>query len=500
MLCVLAAMGVVFAAYYQTAGAMISIWMRSQTFAHGFLIAPVSIWLVWQKRKRLSDLDCQPSIWGFIGFGIVGMGWLLATLANAPVVAQYALVAMFAGAVWAILGNRMVWSIAFPLAYLWLAVPVGEAFIPPMIEFTANFTVHALTATGIPVYREGNFFSIPSGDWSVVEACSGLRYLIASFTLGTLYAYLTYRTLKRRLIFMAFAALVPIIANGLRAYMIVMIGHLSGMRLAVGLDHLIYGWVFFGMVMLLLFWGGAFWREDDHLASDAAHDTVASSELPRRASMTRVAFAASACMAMALFWPAYAEYLDTRLASNQYASSDIERASSEWKISDVPVSDWKPHYVGDPEQRSHSYRQAGHAVEMIIATYRNSSQAGQLTTSGNVLIKEKDPQWRIVGQETRRLLVGGQTFTLTQNQLHSPLIRLLVWRWYRVGSENTASPYWAKVLLVKNKLLGRSTEGAQIILATRYEDKVEEAIPVLRDFFEGMFPNGIKGGRNAEGH
>ena len=105
----------------------------------------------------------------------------------------------------------------------------------------------------------------------MVEACSGLRYLIASFTLGTLYAYLTYRSLARRLVFIALSLIVPIVANGIRAYLIVMTGHLSDMQLAVGVDHLIYGWVFFGFVMLLLFWIGSFWREDDKAnANDGA--------------------------------------------------------------------------------------------------------------------------------------------------------------------------------------------------------------------------------------
>ena len=96
----------------------------------------------------------------------------------------------------------------------------------------------------------------------MVEACSGLRYLIASLTLGFLYAYLTYRSLARRAIFVAVSVIVPIVANWLRAYMIVMIGHLSGMQYAVGVDHLIYGWLFFGVVMLILFWIGSIWRED----------------------------------------------------------------------------------------------------------------------------------------------------------------------------------------------------------------------------------------------
>ena len=62
--------------------------------------------------------------------------------------------------------------------------------------------------------------------------------------------------------------MVPVIANGLRAYMIVMIGHLSGMKLAVGVDHIIYGWLFFGLVMFLMFWIGNFWREDESPAPE----------------------------------------------------------------------------------------------------------------------------------------------------------------------------------------------------------------------------------------
>ena len=53
--------------------------------------------------------------------------------------------------------------------------------------------------------------------------------------------------------FIAASIVVPIVANWLRAYMIVMIGHLSNNKYAVGVDHLIYGWVFFGVVMMLLF-------------------------------------------------------------------------------------------------------------------------------------------------------------------------------------------------------------------------------------------------------
>src|SRR5262249_51201448 len=147
---------------------------------------------------------------------------------------------------------------------------------PPLMEQTANFTIGALRLSGIPVYREGLFFTVPSGSWSVVEACSGLRYLMASLTLGFLYAYLTYRTLYRRIAFIAPSIVVPLVASWIRAYMIVMIGHLSHMELAVGVDHLLYGWLFFGIVIAILFWAGSHWREDQ-LPHQEVHASAAQS-------------------------------------------------------------------------------------------------------------------------------------------------------------------------------------------------------------------------------
>ncbi len=224
--------------FWPTLYSMVEVWERSETFTHGFLIFPISAWLIWGRREQLSRLLPQSDWRGLVMLALAGAAWLFADAGSVNVVAQYAFIAMLIAAVWAVLGKQVVWALLFPLMFLFFAVPVGEFLIPPLMEFTANFTVAALQLTGIPVYREGTFFSIPSGDWSVVEGCSGLRYLIASVTLGCLYAYLTYRSWKRRALFTLAAFIVPVFANGGRAYMIVMIAHLSDMKLALGVDHL----------------------------------------------------------------------------------------------------------------------------------------------------------------------------------------------------------------------------------------------------------------------
>ena len=251
-----------FLLYLGTVRSIVSIWNSSETFAHGYVILPISLWLMWRKRENFSLYPPQPWPPALALLGLLGAGWLAAQLGEVQVVSQYTFVAMFPVAALALFGPRLAGSLTFPLLFLLFAVPFGEIFVAPLIQFTADFTVWAVRATGIPVLRSGTRFELPTGNWSVVEACSGVRYLISSITLGCLYAYLTYRSTLRRALFIGLSVIVPIIANGLRAYMIVMIGHLSGMALATGVDHIIYGWLFFGLVMFVMFWIGSFWRED----------------------------------------------------------------------------------------------------------------------------------------------------------------------------------------------------------------------------------------------
>ena len=498
VLLTIAALIAILAGYYQTTWSIISIWERSETFAHGILIFPISAYLIWRQRKSLSAIEFRANPWALLILVFLGFGWLLASLANAQVFQQYCLIAMLPVAVWAILGNRLAWTIAFPLSYLLLAVPFGEVFIPPMIDLTADFTVYALQLTGIPVYREGNFFTIPSGSWSVVEACSGLRYLIASFTLGTLYAYISYSSIKRRLVFIAFSIIVPIIANGIRAYMIVMIGHLSGMRLAVGVDHLIYGWVFFGFVMLVLFWIGSFWREQENITTPPVSLPISRSA--GNMSLKGILLTMWASIAISAIWPSYAHHLENQSAASEAAPIHISGTTGKWESSISLLPQWTPHYVGAPAEFRQSYQKAAHTVTLHIAYYRNQKRGSELITSGNLLIPEDEKQWRNVREEVRQFSLSPQQWSIKQNQLHGTSTKLLVWRWYWLRGKNTANPYLAKIILAKNKLFGNNDDAAEIIIATPYENKPEDAMPVLDDFLNDMMTNISKELYGAESH
>jgi exosortase/archaeosortase family protein len=129
-------------------------------------------------------------------------------------------------------------------------------------HFTAGFIDIGLEALGIPHYVDAFTIEIPEGMFYVAEACAGLRFLIAAVAFGALYGFLTYRTVGRRLGFLAASIVVPILANGIRALGIVVAGHLIGSAEAAAADHIIYGWGFFSVVIVLLALAGLPFRQD----------------------------------------------------------------------------------------------------------------------------------------------------------------------------------------------------------------------------------------------
>lgn len=475
------------ASYWDTGAAMVFIWNRSETFAHAWVVPPISAWLVWRLRADLAVLSPRPGLRWLWLMPPLGLLWMLGELAAANAPTQFALVGMFVLMVPALLGTEVARRIAFPLGFLFFAVPFGDFLTPWLMERTADFTVIALRASGIPVFREGLQFVIPSGSWSVVQACSGIRYLMASVMVGTLFAYLNYRSHNKRWVFVGVSIVTPLVANWLRAYMIVMLGHLSGNELAVGVDHLIYGWVFFGIIMLAMFMIGARWTDADPEPQPAPAGAA------RAASPARW----SGACALALLLLALPPVLR---AQAEQAGSHVEPvlaapALPGWTWQAEPLTNWKPHFE-NPSTAVHGRfvpQAGGPAVGVYIGYYRDQSQGRKLVTSVNqlaggdtengwtqtaagqaVLDAPTGPQpWRtgeLRGQSLSQVSGGG-----------SQAPRLRVWQIYWINGRPFISDWQAKLHGALQSLLGRGDDAAVVLV---YADKTvagpDDA--VLRDF------------------
>jgi len=463
--------------YRDTAVAMMTIWARSDTYAHAFLVPPISLWLIWRKRRELALLHPEPTFWPALLLAVMGFIWLLGELTAVNALTQFSLVATLIIASVSVLGFDVGRHIAFPLAFLLFAVPIGDFMMPKLMDWTANFTVIALRVTGIPVYQEGLQFIIPSGNWSVVEACSGIRYIIASVTVGTLFAYLNYVSLRRRMLFILAAILVPVVANWLRAYLIVMIGHFSGNRLAVGVDHLIYGWLFFGIVILGMFAVGARWSEDQPGATIAVQPPSRNPASPARSRLIALGLAAITALGPLAFVAIS--------LSDQAAPPQLRPLAppADWDETS-PFSDWKPAYANPSAILQQSFKHEGQAVGLYIAYYRNQDYERKLITSTNTLVISNDPAWAVLARD-RVTLATGDVRTADLRGRHAGIeTRLVVWHWYWINGHLTTSDIVAKLLTALSRLRGQGDDSAVIMLFA----PAEGAAPALAAFAEAAVP------------
>ncbi|WP_332740846.1 exosortase A [Hydrogenophaga sp.] len=470
----------ILALYSHTLLGMVSIWSRSDTYAHGFVVPVISLWLIWRIRHSLAVLQPRPSWLAWLMLlGAAGL-WLAGDLVAVNAATQLALVMLLVLAVPAVLGWQLAWAMAFPLGFLFFAVPIGDFMLPQFMEWTADFTVLALRLSGIPVYREGLQFIIPSGSWSVVEACSGIRYMIASVTVGCLFAYLSYQSLTKRLIFVGVAILVPLVANWLRAYMIVMLGHLSGNELATGVDHLIYGWVFFGVVILAMLFVGARWAD----APEPTAVPLAATDMARLAASQPSRSTVIAAVA-ALMIVASPHVLERALALGANTSPvvlSVPAAQSPWLNTSSPPSDWIPAFQF-PAATSHSGFSGpqGQSVGLHLSYYRQQDYERKLVSSLNMLVTSRDDRWAQVSSGSADAELAGQPLkvaaaTLRQKTsvLADNAVRLRAWRLYWVNDRFTASDVQAKLQGALSRLTGQGDDGAIVVFYTPLEANLPE--------------------------
>jgi exosortase A len=456
----LLAVGAVLLLYRDSFAAMVAIWSRSGTFAHAFLVPPLALWLVWRRREQLALLTPLAQPWMLLPTAAVAAVWLLGDLAGVHALTQLAATTLLVLTVPAVLGLPVARALTFPLAFLFFMVPLGEFLMPQLMTWTADITVFALRAFGVPVYREGLSFVIPSGTWSVVEACSGIRYLIASFMVGTLFAYLNFRSPRRRVVFGLVALAVPVVANWVRAVLIVMLGHLSNNRLAAGVDHIIYGWVFFGIVVMLMFFIGSRWSEAP--AVPAAPAPRASERLPA----AWVPWLAAAGVAgLAAMPPAVAWDL-------QHRSVEAPQLVMP-QLPGVPLSTdatplHRPLFEGPQAEATAVYGGGDSAVTVHVAYYRQQTYGHKLVNSQNMLVRSEDPDWHLTASSVQPLTVDGQLLQLRSAELRQGDLsdgrgrRLQVRQIFWVDGRFTSNDTWAGLLAMAARLRGHGDDGAAI--------------------------------------
>jgi exosortase A len=480
--CILVVLGI----FWPTTESMVEIWRRSETFQHCFAVIPIVLWLVWDQRDRLAATSIRPYWPGLTAMLAFGLAWMLGLLGAAQVISHFALIALVGATVLTVFGVAWVRVLWFPLLFLFFAVPFGEAIVPWLMDRTADFTITALRLTGVPVYREGTHFVIPSGQWSVIAACSGIKFLIASIMAGSLYAWLMYRSPRRRALFLLASIVVPLLANWLRAYTIVLIGHLSSNRLMTHEDHVVFGWILFGAAMLLMYWIGAHWREDHREHRTAWSPTAR----PAVGPMVAVIIAASVSV---IAWPVLANALTRATESKLAVAIATPLPAADWVADPSPLSVWNAELEGESARRIFVFRKGTQRVALLVAVYRNQSQNAQVGSSVNQLVDATDSEWRQTGRAV--VITGAAEDSGVADAVHVGELlaprrgeRLLVWQWYWAGGQATASPARTKLELARARLTRRPDTALWVATYTSLDDDRQAAQRALQEFARDMGP------------
>lgn len=242
-------------------------WWDIDTYNHVLLIPPIIAWLVCLRRDELAKTTPQTWLPGTLVV-LSGLSlWLAGRATEVNLIAQVGVVLAFQGAILAILGVRVALVLAFPLAYLGFLVPFGDELVPALQQVTASLTIALTHASGVPAAIDGLFIDTPAGRFVVAEECSGVKFLIAMVAFTVLLGWTGFTRWRARIALVMAAAILSILANGVRAWGTIYAAQYVGIERAGGIDHIVYGWLFFAIVIALVI--AASWRWLDREPTEA---------------------------------------------------------------------------------------------------------------------------------------------------------------------------------------------------------------------------------------
>jgi len=282
----------------------------------------------------------------------------------------------------------------------------------------------------------------------------------------------------KRSVFFGLFIIVPIIANGMRAFMIVMIGHFSSMKLATGVDHLVYGWVFFGFVMFIMFYLGSFWADDfsDEAAEQNNSDETTAEKAASVSSRYRVSIpvivVATALISLYPFL-AYQNQVAPNAPQATPMFTELPAQLGPWQLDNSSITDWRPAYKGAEVELHAVYRNGERRVGLLLEHYPQQVQGNELVSSQNVLV-ERSSKWRQTESGAVTLPNVDGLASVKQARLKSPTKHIVVWHWYFIAGKHTINDYLAKAYNAYGKLLKGDESATGVILYIEDDEAIDQ--------------------------
>lgn len=455
------------ALFWNEASAAIGVWIVSPTFNHCFLVLPLSLFMIWQRRNSLIQTLPAPNARAVIAvLGLSGV-WLVTSIVGVLEAEQFVVITMVQATLLGVLGVAFYKRLAAPFLFLYFLVPSGDYLVPTLQNVTAQFSVLGLQVLGIPVFSNGTVIDIPAGSFAIAEACAGLRFLIAAIAFGVFFSVITYKSVYRRLAFVACSIVIPVVANGLRVLGLLAAAQWFGNPTAVLADHLIYGWIFFSLVLVMLIFIGELFS-DRHGAITLKFAPETSSSRPF--SWLRLAFVAIACLLAAASGPVLGVFAISSQSLN--LPQTAPHVAPPWRLAEA-APEWRPIVMRASRSFSETFVHDGHEIDRFIALGGGVGRDNDLIRSANRAADEKI--WRFDAASDELLSVKGHVVPVRASIWFDGANRRIVWSFYVVNGQPVSSFLSARLNEAYAVAMDSKCATAYVALSMRVTDVSADA-------------------------
>ncbi len=469
------------ALFWQDTVDLADVYWNSSVYEHCILVAPVIAWMVWQRWPELQKI--APVGWAgglaWMAAGVVA--WVAGFSMEISAGRHLGLVILLQGMAMAVIGPNASRALTFPFFYSFFLVPLGDQLVAPLQMLTADMSMVLLDWSGIPATLSGIFITTPTGYFRVAEACAGVNFLIATIALGTMVAHVCFTSWPRRAIFMMACVVVPILANGVRAWGTMYIAHYQGIEFAAGFDHVFYGWFFFAFVLALIL-GGA-WRWFDRHPHDQ-FIRAADFARPNRFAMPMM-FAVIG----GLLLSAPAALLATQASDGANLPARIYLPEvAGWQVENTaPIRPYWPHFPGASHTVLARYSTAdGAIVDLFVAVYDRQAPGRELLA---VDAGAADPSNNWVWSANTPRYTAADASPIGQQVSAPGPIRREVATAFRLRGTTTADSATVKWLSLQNRLLGGDQRVSAILVSAEIREG-RDARADVQAFLHALGPIG----------
>lgn len=243
--------------YYSQLVELIRLWSKNEDYGHGYAILPLSLWLIWKKREQISGAQGSPPLWSYLLFALWVVFYLFGTIGDVATVMYGSMVLFLMAAISLLLDGTAVRVLLFPLLFIVFMFPIPAEIYTritnPLMLIASTMSANLLTALNVPILQEGNLLFLPNYRMEVVNACSGIRSLIAIMALALFMGYLFLTSNILRMLTFAISIPIAIFGNIFRIAVTAMLAYFVSTRAAESYNHLFAGLTTFFLSLTILY-------------------------------------------------------------------------------------------------------------------------------------------------------------------------------------------------------------------------------------------------------